>query len=71
MLVENEMDICDEETKTKKALIVKSSTKLSKYGCQRSDLHTAEGSSIKYHLCDADYAFRFCNHVKLAGKLLK
>jgi hypothetical protein len=71
MLVENEMDIRDEETKTENTHIAKSSAKVSKYRRQRSDSDSEEGSSIKCHLCDGDHAFRFCNDITLTGKLLQ
>jgi hypothetical protein len=71
MLIEYEIDIWDEETKTEKAHIEKSSAKVSKYRHPRSDSDSEEGSSIKYHLCNGDYAFQFSNYVKFAGKLLK
>jgi hypothetical protein len=71
MLVEHEMDIRNEETTTEEGHIVKSSAKVSKYCHQRSDSESEEGSSIKCYLCDGDHAFRFCNHIKLTGKLLK
>jgi hypothetical protein len=71
MLIEHEMNIQDEETKTEKAYITKSSTKVSKYHHQYSSSSSEEGSSIKYHLCDGDYAFQFYNQLKLTRKLLK
>jgi hypothetical protein len=71
MVVEHEMDIRTKETKTERAYIAKSSAKVSKYLHQHSDSNSEEGSSIKCHFCDGDHAFQFCNHVKLAGKLLK
>jgi hypothetical protein len=71
MLVEHEMDMQMEETKTEEAHIAKSNTKVSKHHYRRSNSDSEEGMVIECYLCDGDHAFRFCDYVKLAGKLLK
>jgi hypothetical protein len=71
MLVEHEMDMQDEEIKGEQAHITKSSTQALKHRHRRSKSDSDKGSLIKCHLCDEDHAFRFCGHIKLAGKLLK
>jgi hypothetical protein len=71
MLVEYEMDMQMEETKTEEAHIAKSNTKVSKHHSRRSNSDSEAGMVIECYLCDGDHAFRFCDHVKLAGKLLK
>jgi hypothetical protein len=73
MLVEHEMDMRMEETKTEEPHIAKSNTKVSKHCYRRSNSDSEEGTVIECYLCDGDHAFRFCDHhdVKLAGKLLK
>jgi hypothetical protein len=71
MLVEYEMDMRDEGLNTEKAHIAKSKSKVSKHRHHSSNSDSDEGNLINCHLCDGDHAFRFCSHVKLAGKLLK
>jgi hypothetical protein len=48
-----------------------SKSKVSKHRHRSSNSDSDEGNLINCHLCDGDHAFRFCSHVKLAGKLLK
>jgi cytochrome c553 len=71
MLVEYEMDMRDEGLNTEKAHIAKSKSKVSKHYHRSSNSDSDEGNVINCYLCHGDQAFRFCSHVKLAGKLLK
>jgi hypothetical protein len=71
MLVEHEMDMQDEEIKAEQAHIAKSGTRALQHRHRSSKSDSDEGRLIKCHLWDGDHAFRFCGHVKLAGKLLK
>jgi hypothetical protein len=70
MLVEFEIDMRMEENKTEEAHIAKSNTKVSKHRYRHSNSDSEEGTVIECYLCDGDHAFRFCDHVKLAGQLL-
>jgi hypothetical protein len=71
MLVEYKMNIRDEELNTEKAHIAKSKSKVSKHCHCSSNSDSDEDNLINCYLCNGDHAFRFCSHVKLAGKLLK
>jgi hypothetical protein len=71
ILVEHEIDMRDEGLITEKAHIAKSKSKVSKYCHRFSKFDSDEGNRINCHLCNRDHAFRFCSHVKLAGKLVK
>jgi hypothetical protein len=71
ILVEYEMDMWMEETKRQEAHIAKSNAKVSMHRYQRSNSDSEEGTVIEYYLYNGDHAFWFCNHIKLARKLLK
>jgi hypothetical protein len=66
MLVEHEMDMQIEESKTEEAHIAESNIKVSKNRYRRSKSDSEEGKVIECYLCDGDLAFRVCDHVKLA-----
>jgi hypothetical protein len=55
------MDLKDEEIKTKKVHIAKSSSRAPKHHYQRSKSDSDKGVLIKYHRCGGDHAFRFCD----------
>jgi hypothetical protein len=71
MLAEYEIDTWEEGLKTEKEQIAKSKSKVSKHRYRSSNSDYDESDLINCYLCDGDHAFRFCSHVKLAGKLLK
>lgn len=70
MLIEHEMELREEDV-AESAHFSKANAKGSKKRQQTYNSDSDENSGLECHLCHEDHLFRFCKHVKLAGKLLR